>query len=106
MGGRWGNLGTFVSADLARLVRSGQRIRHRDPVDIRCLQVEGWRASVFPRRPVSTRADRSRGRDAIGCKVLGPLDRDSMDTNPRHGETDHKVLFGPDCGKPIKPVRI
>ena len=108
LGGRWGNFGAVVSADLAGLVGSGQRIRHRDPVDLRCLQVEGRRASLFPRRTVSARTDRSRGRDALGGEVLGPLDRHSMDADPRHGETDHTVLLRADCREPerVEPVRI
>ena len=76
------------------------------PWTFACLQVEGWRASLFPRWTVSTRTDRSCGRDALGSEVFGPLDRHSMDADPRHGETDHKVLFGADCGKPVEPVRI
>ena len=35
LGGRWGNFGTLVSADVAGFVGSGQRIRHCDPVDLR-----------------------------------------------------------------------
>ena len=69
---------------------------------------KGGVASLFPRRIVPTRTDRSRGRDALGGETLGPLDRHSMDTNPRYCETDHEVLFRADCWEPerIKPVRI
>ena len=103
-----GNVGAVVSADLAGLVGSGQRIRHCDAVDLRCLQVEGWRASVFPRRTVSTRTDHPRGRDALGGEALGPLDRHSVDADARHGETDHEVLLRADCREPerVEPVRI
>ncbi len=69
---------------------------------------KGGGASVFPRRTVSARTDRSRGRDALGGEVLGPLDRHSMDADSRHGETDHEVLFRADCREPerVEPVRI
>ena len=78
------------------------------PWTFACLQIEGWRASLFSRRTVSSRTDRSRGRDALGGEVLCPLDRHSMDTDPRHGETDHEVLFRADCREPerVEPVRI
>ena len=41
-------------------------------------------------------------------KASASLDRHSMDTDPRHGETDHEVLFRADCRKPkrVEPVRI
>ena len=42
------------------------------PWTFACLQVEGWRASLFPRRTVSARTDRSRGRDALGGEVRRP----------------------------------
>ncbi len=34
------------------------------------------------------------------AKFSGPPERHSVVTNPGHGETDHKVLFGPDRRKP------
>ena len=61
---------------------------------------KGGGTSLFPRRTVATRIDRPRGCDALGGEAFCPLDRHSMDTDPRHGETDHEVLFRADCWKP------
>ena len=38
------------------------------PWTFACLQVEGWRASLLPRRIVSARIDRARGRPALRGK--------------------------------------
>src|ERR1051326_3767964 len=101
----WGNFGTIVSANITGLVGSGERVRHCDTVDLRCLQVEGWRASVLPRWSVPTRIDYSRGRFAFDDKAFCLLDRHSMDPETRNNETDDKVLLYSDHWGTVKPIR-
>ena len=78
------------------------------PWTFACLQVEGWRASVFPRWAVAARADRSRGRDARdGPSACRAADRHPVDADPGLGEADHPVLLGPDRrGRAVEPVRV
>src|SRR5271170_1302568 len=108
MGGRWRKHRTFISTDLTNFIGSGKRVRYCDSVDLRCFQVAGWRASVFPRRIVSTRTNRPRGRDALGGETLRSLDRHSVVVDSRHCETNHKVLLSADCREPerVEPFRI
>src|SRR2546426_8724035 len=108
MGGRWGKFGTSLSAELIGLVGSGQRIRHCHTVDVRCLQVEGRRQSVFPWRIVSRGTDRSCSCAALVDEVHRPDEWHSMDTNNGHTETNYEVLFRSDRWQPerIKPVPI
>src|SRR6267378_4388183 len=108
MGGRRGKRRTFVSTHLTYFIGRGKRVRYCDSVDLRCFQVAWWRASVFPRRIVSTRTNRPRRRDALGGEALRSLDRHSVVADSRHGETNHKILLRADCREPerVKPFRI
>src|ERR1039457_1685397 len=101
----WGNFGTVVSANLACLVGSGERVRHCDPVDLRCLQVEGWWPSLFPRRNVSARTDRARGGDALDSEGLGIFGWHPVDFETRNFQADDEVLLRPDHRRRFEPVR-
>ena len=53
---------SYLRTSLASL-GSGERLRHRDPVDLRLLQVEGRGAGLLPRRAVAPGTDRPGRRD-------------------------------------------
>ena len=87
---------SYLRTSLASLGRR-QRLRHRHPVDLRLLQVEGRRASLLPRRAVAPGVDRPRGRaDTRRPRPAAADDRHPMDAHPRHGEADHAVLLRAD----------
>ena len=71
------------------------------PWTFACLQVEGRRPSLLPRRAVAPGADHPRGRDdARRPRPRRPADRHPVDADARHGETDHAVLLRADRREP------